>query len=471
MNIQRASRSQQVEKSLEAFSKQELITIIMQQREVIADLQFTVTELQAAVATLQKDSTNSSKPPSSDFKSRKNLNSRKVSGLKSGGQVGHIGTTRRMVKKPDQVVRCEPEVCESCGENLLEIAGRCAASAQVIDLPPIIPEVIEYQQVVKTCGCGHVNKGLLPDEARAGTIQIGNNVSALMVYLNAAHHIPYARLETILSDLLHFPLSQGTINNKLEVAAQSAEGLKTSILERLLGSEWVGSDETGARVAGQRDWQWIWQNDAASLFAISPHRSYQAVKDNFGESYSGTLVHDCYGSQNNTIASAHQLCHAHLLRDLQFLVETENSSWAYQMQELLLRSQRARDAIWESSFNSKLRSRVQDQYQRELDALIEFEIENKAVCKLQKRFKKHSEKILCFMQTPDVPPDNNGSERGIRNARVKQKVSGGYRSQRGAERQAALLSVIETAKKQGLNILETIQGLMTPQPVVLFGAT
>lgn len=235
-------------------------------------------------------------------------------------------------------------------------------------------------------------------------------------------------------------------------------------------SRWVGSDETGVRVAGKRIWEWVWQNAGASYYVISPHRSYQVVKDHFGESFLGVLIHDCLGAQNMTKAKAHQLCHAHLLRDLQFVIDTASGgvAWAYKMQKLLLCSQRARDHSWAGSFDPLLRQAIQADYLRQLDYMIEESITGKAAIKLQRRFKKHRDKILYFMSSPDMPPDNNGSERAIRNAKTKQKVSGCYRSKRGADRNAALLSVIETAKKQDLNVLETIKKLLTGEEVVLF---
>jgi len=345
------------------------------------------------------------------------------------------------------------------------------ARSQVVDIPPITPVITEYRAVARTCACGHVTTGHLPPEAAvSGTVQIGNNASSLLVYLNTAHHLPYARLQQVAADLFNLPLSQGTLANKLEVAAKAAAPLCQVILDFLRGSNRVGSDETGVRVAGARIWQWVWQNAQASCYIISGHRDYNTVKDTFGEDYSGCLIHDCYSAQNNTVAGWHQLCHAHLLRDLQFVVDTEHSVWAYQLQSFLLRSQRARDHIWADGFDPNLREQVTDDYYAQLEQFTHQQLPGKEAKRLQKRFRKHEAKILYFMTTPDIPPDNNGSERAIRNTKVKEKVSGGYRSLRGAERQALILSVIETAKKQGLNVLTTIQQLVAGETVVLFGA-
>jgi transposase len=472
------------EDTLKGLDRDQLVNIgleqnalLLEQAKVINDLLLQVKELRTQVAALQKDSTNSSKPPSTDLtrnrsSNRKHLNSRKASGRKSGGQPGHRGSTREMDASPDKIVAHAPEHCENCGKSLTERGAteQILARSQIVDIQPIVPVVTEHQALARTGNCGHTTKGFLPHEAGAiGTVQIGQNASSFLVYLNTAHHIPYARLEQVSNDLFNFPLSQGTIDNKLEAAALTAQPLRQAIVEFLHNSLWVGSDETGVRVAGKRIWEWVWQNTKASLYAISHSRDYQTVKDTFGEDYQGVLVHDCYCAQNNTVASGHQLCHAHLLRDLQFILENEPSSkpWAYRLQQMLLHSQRARDHIWGEGFNSDIRDQMQTYYKHQLEQFIKEPLTSKAAIRLQKRFKKHQEKILFFMSSPDIPPDNTGSERAIRMAKIKQKVSGGYRSERGAERQALLLSIIETAKKQGLDVLETIQKLVTGQELVL----
>lgn len=463
---------------LYSLDRDELINIILTISQNARELMDHVATLDAKIAALEKNSSNSSKPPSSDLPGAGSTppghhrNSRKSSGRSSGGQPGHYGSTRELVDNPDTVIVTAPTTCGGCGQKLTDNAqDEVIARSQVVDIPPIVPSITEYQAVTRTCACGHTTKAVLPAEAGCnGTVQIGTTASSLLVYLNSAHHLPYQRLQQVATDLFNLPLSQGSIANKLEQAAQAATPLAQTILNFLQGSAAVGSDETGVKVAGARIWQWVWQNTKASYYAISACRDYQTVKDHFGEDYTGCLVHDCYSAQNNTVAGWHQLCHAHLLRDLQFVVETEHSLWAYQLQGFLLRSQRARDHIRADDFNPNLREHVIDAYYEQLEQFTHQKLVTKEAIRLQKRFKKHESNILYFMTTPDIPPDNNGSERAIRNAKVKQKVSGGYRSYRGAERQAVLLSVIETAKKQGLDVLQTIQQLVRGESVQLFGA-
>jgi transposase len=443
----------------------------------ISELQAQIAIQQSQIAALQKNSSNSSKPPSSDMPSapdRKHNNSRKSSGKKPGGQLGHKGITLQPVDSPDDTIECVPTDCENCGVLLdgQTAPPQLLSVTQVKDIPPIEPTITEYHQFARTCACGHTTIGILPDgiTPNDGGIQIGPNASSFLVYLNTAHHIPYDRLGIVSRDIFNFPLSVGTIANKLEKAAVAAVPVAKKILTFLHSSKWVGSDETGVRVAGKRIWQWIWQNAGASYYVVSLKRDYQTVKDHFGENFLGVLIHDCLGAQNKTKALAHQLCHAHLLRDLQFIIDAGlgDMAWAYKMQRLLLCSQRARDHSWAEGFASALRQTIQADYLRRLDNMIEVPVASKAAIKLRNRFRKHKDKILYFMSDPDIPPDNNGSERAVRPAKTKQKVSGGFRSNRGADRHALLLSVIETAKKQDLNVLETIKKLLSGEDVVLF---
>lgn len=444
-----------------------------------AELIDRIIALELLVAKLLKNSNNSSKPPSADFHKpdkppSHHRNSRNLSDKKTGGQPGHHGTTRVNMNEPDETLVCAPLVCKGCGSNLEDPTSQSnvetVGTAQTIDIPPIVPVITEFQKLQVTCGCGHVNTGQYPPFVSSrGGIQLGPNVSSFLVYLSTAHHMPYQRLQELTSNILNLEISQGTIRNKLNEAAAAARPVKETILQFLHDSPWVGSDETGTRVTGKRWWEWVWQNSSASYYTIAPSRSYQIIKQYFGESYRGSLIHDCLSAQNMTVARFHQLCHAHLFRDLQFLIDTgEDVVWAYQLKRLLYKSQRARDHCWSEWFDPGVRATIIKSYQEQLSAFLVSNLSSEESKKLQKRLLKHQDKLLHFMSSPDIPPDNNGSERAIRNAKIKQKVSGGFRSEAGATHHATLLSVIETAKKQNLNVLTVIQQLMSGKPVRLF---
>ena len=458
--------AQLTREDLKKLSKDQLIDIILllikrdeEKQKQIEVLQKKVEELERKLALRDKDSNNSSKPPSSDNKPNKDLNLREKSGKPTGGQKGHPGFTRKLVANPDKVVKHSPEACKCCGKALCDIEGSVKGRRQVVDIPPIKAEVTEHQQLEKTCpSCGHKNTGRFPDEVRA-PVQFGPYFQSLILYLSIRHHIPYNRVAEIMEELIGEKISERTIENILELANKRAGPIYELIKKRLKGSKCVGSDETGTRVNGINFFLWVWQNLFYSFFAVDKKRSYKVIQKHFQEGFKGALVHDCFGAQNKTQAKKHQLCHAHLLRDLKYCIQEESSLWAYEVTVLLLSSQKVRPIIWERGFDKKRRERIINAFEKRLDKLLTRVVSGKETIKLQKRIKKHKDKILFFMTTKDVPPDNNGSERAIRNAKIHKKISGGFRNELAAQRYAVLMSIIDTAKKQGLKMFDACQRL------------
>ncbi|OGI06831.1 MAG: hypothetical protein A3F80_01230, partial [Candidatus Melainabacteria bacterium RIFCSPLOWO2_12_FULL_35_11] len=440
-------------KELEGFSKEQFI-------ELVLLLQDRIEQFEDRLSKLEKDSSNSSKPPSSDNKPNKDLNLREKSGKSSGGQKGHPGFTRNLVDNPDKIIQHSPEACKCCGKALCNIKGSLKGRRQVVDIPPIKAEVTEHQQIEKTCPCGHKNIGRFPDEVRA-PVQFGPYFQSLILYLSVRHHIPYNRVAEIMEEILGEKISERTIENILELANKRAGPLYRLIKKRLKDSKCVGSDETGTRVNGVNFFLWIWQNMFYSFFAVDKKRSYKVIQKYFGEDFKGTLVHDCFGAQNKTNAKNHQLCHAHLLRDLKYCIQEKSSLWAYEVTILLLSSQKIRPFIWERGFDKKLREKTIKTFEKRLDKLLTREVAGEETIRLQKRIKKHKDKILFFMTTKNVPPDNNGSERAIRNAKIHKKISGGFRNELAAQRYAILMSIIDTAKKQGLKMFDACQRLFS----------
>lgn len=429
---------------LQLLSKDQLITIIL--------------ALESRITALEKNSSNSSKPPSSDFHPpKRNQSLREVSGKKSGGQLGHRGTAHTQVESPDAVVTCRPEACRACGVSLYGITGLLWEKRQVADIPPLHISVTEYRNESVSCpGCGARSHGVFPEHISAA-FQFGKHFQSLVVYLNVVHHLPFKRLTQLVNDLLHCQMSQGTVSTILSRIADSGRLLHEDIRSLVKQGSWIGGDETGIRVEKKTWWQWVWQNKGGSFYAIDPHRGYAVVQRYFGEEYTGTMVHDCWSAQNNTVAKFHQLCHAHLLRDLNFCLETDKSRFAYTLKELLQSSERAQTHIWNDTFDSVLRKQIIAQYNEKLATLIHERVSGHETRRLQKRFAKHREKIFHFLTAPHIPFHNNSSEQAIRNAKVKQKVSGCFRSEHGAKRHAILLSIIETCKKQGRDVFTSLQ--------------
>lgn len=449
-------------KEIEKATRDDLIKALLCQNQIIKEQNQKIEELEKKIKELQKDSSNSSKPPSSDMQrpNHKNQSLRKKSGKKPGGQKGHKGYSRLQTENPEKIVRCEPAKCECCGKSLEKQRGEIIEKRQERDIPPIEVHVTEYQKVEKKCLCGHKNQGVFPEGITA-PVQIGSNAKAFMTYLNTKQLIPFDRLREVAIDLFNFRISTGSIDNILEIAYEKGMKYQKEIMREIKKSEWVGSDETGIRFEGKRGWLWTWQNKNASYYTAEKGRGYEIVKEHFGEDYDGRLIHDCWSAQNNTKAKkGHQQCHPHLQRELEFLIKEYRSKWAYEMDSLLSTSQKAREKIWQEGFDELMRKRIIEKYNQILEKMNQQILKTKAEKTLQKRFRKHKDEIFFFMKDPETPFHNNGSEQAIRVAKVKQKVSGGFRSKNGADRYACLLSFIETCRKQGKNTLQSIRELL-----------
>jgi len=423
-----------------------------------SELEKKVSELEEKLAKYLKNSKNSSKPPSSDlFKPNKPKENPKKKTRKPGGQTGQTREMPSQDPNPDKIIKCDVSLCANCGSSLEDAEERITAKRQVKDIPPINVTVTEYQQVEKTCSCGCCNQGKFPEDVKA-PIQIGENAKSLLTYLNTVHVIPFNRLAKLSKDLFGFEVSEGSIWNTLKEAGENAQKLTSKIMDGIKKHPWVGSDETVIKIKGQKNWLWTWQNDHGSYYAIEKGRGYASIERHFGTDYAGCLVHDCWGAQNKTQAGRHQQCHPHLLRDLEFFVE-KRSTWAYETKKLLKSSHRAAEALRKDDLSPEKIEMVIRQYKKRLDRLLEVEVRNGDEKRLQNRFKKHRESIFCFLEIAGVPFHNNSSERAIRQAKTKQKISGGFRGEVGADIYAALLSVIETAKKHGNDVLEAIRNL------------
>lgn len=421
-------------------------------------------ELEAKLARYENiDSSNSSKPPSQDYK-KKHL-PRVKSFRNPGGQPGHKGSTLQKVEHVDEIVECNPENCSNCGTNLETVSATLVDSKQEIDIPEIKPKVTEYRRMKKVCpSCGKTNCGKYPKHLKS-VIQFGALLKSLIIYLNICHKIPFERLTQIIKDLLNIKISEGSIENTLKKALKQAEINKEEILKQIKQSIWAQSDETSIRVDGE-NWQlWVWCTNFFSLYVADKSRAYQVIQKNFGEDFQGVLVHDCYAAQNKTPAKAHQHCLAHYQRDLKYCIEVEKCSWSKEMSNFLKRAIRMKEKIWSENFNPIIREKIIEIFHQRLTARLQKPpvITNKFAYQMYKRFLKHSESILVFMSYQDLPATNNGSERAIRNAKIHKKISGCFRNPDAAKRHATILSSIETAKKQGLSILSACKSLILGQ--------
>jgi transposase len=260
-------------------------------------------------------------------------------------------------------------------------------------------------------------------------------------------------------------LSQGAIANIIARAAVGLQPAAEAIGEQVRASPVIGSDETGARVDGLNQWQWVFETAQASFHLIVPSRAAGVITDFMGDGAPEVWVSDCFSAQLKAPARARQLCHAHQLRDLQYAMDAERSEFADRMQRLLLRSQRL--AKRRADLPGDLFADQVAQIEAACDALLSAPACGRHGRRLQKRYRKHREALFTFLRREDVSPDNNACERALRKSVVHRKVSGGFRSDWGAAAFATMATVIETAAKRGEDALSVLTGLLTPDAPLL----
>jgi len=395
-----------------------------------------------------KNSSNSSKPPSSDFpKQQKTRSLREPSEKKPGGQSGHEGTTLKMVSTPDIIEGHSSSYCTCCGEDLSTQPGLFSGKRQVIDIPPIIPFVTEHQLFDKRCKCGHLNQASYPMGVTA-PVSYGENVQALIAYLSTRQYLPVKRLSEFLTDTFGLSVSTGGVGYILNKMKRKAAATYESIRQNVLKNKVIGADETGVNINGKNNWAWAFQYEGASFIAIHPNRGYKAIEQIMSEGFQNNiLVTDCWASYFKTNALSHQICTAHLLRELQFLKDRyPKDTWAEQMSLLIVKALvlRKTDNITKATVEEVFKS-----FKVLLNEPINPAFEE--LTPFRKRMVKYSAFVFNFLLYKDVPPDNNGSERAIRNFKIKLKVSGFFKSFGGAETFAMLRSVIDSAIKNNKN--------------------
>ena len=434
-----------------------------------------IVELQNEVALLRnelsgyrhpKNSRNSSVPPSHDQdRPKKNQSLRQKSDRKPGGQSGHKGSTLEMMANPDEIIEHSPGFCERCGNDLSNVAEIPMMRRQVVDIPPVIPKYTEHRVFQRKCPCGHQCKGTFPENVRS-PISYAANVQATIAYLHTRQYLPVGRTCELLRDICNLPLSQGTICNLLKGFATKCEPAYGPIAQRVRAAKVVGSDETGIKVDGSKGWFWTWQDRSATYIAFSKNRGMATITENFPLGLqNAVLVHDCWASHFRTPCRTHQLCIAHLLRELVYFCERYRSKWAMDFKGLLYRALILKKKLDPDRYKGPIPDR--DRIMGKLLELLERPLpENRKTLRaFHKRMIKYKDYIFTFLFQNEVPPDNNASQRAIRNVKVKQKVSGQFKTMQGARAYAIIRSVTDTCIKNGQNVMEAFKTIAALQPV------
>jgi len=405
-----------------------------------------------------KNSGNSSKPPSSDFpKLQKTQSLRTPSGKKPGGQLGHEGTTLKMTDAPDTVQIHRPNYCTCCGEDLSHYQAHYIGHRQVIDIPPIKPIVTEHQVFEVHCRCGHNNKSSYPDGI-VTPVSYGPGVQSLVSYLSVRQYLPVERITELLSSLFGLSLSTGGVCYLLEKMKQKALPIYETIRQIVANGRVIGADETGVNINGKNHWAWTFQNTIATYIAIHQSRGKKAIDHIMPEGFENNiLVTDCWPAYFTDSAAGHQLCTAHLLRELKFFTQKyPESDWAPRLSELITQALRLRK---ENQVTPTKSGEINQTFSQLLTEPTPQKI--KELGTFQKRMVKYSNYAFAFLDDPQIPPDNNASERAIRNFNVKEKVSNFFKSTEGSNSYAVIRSVIDTAIKNHQNPFVAIMLIAT----------
>jgi transposase len=302
--------------------------------EAMQKQQELIEKLQGQIA---KDSSNSSKPPSSDGPRKKRTKSlRKKGDRASGGQKGHKGKTLKQVENPDHTVVHGACNCIHCQASLDNVLVTDYENRQVFDIPAIHIEVTEHKAEIKFCPqCGKVNKAVFPDQVTQ-PVQYGDNVKSHAVYFNNYHHIPVARTGEIFEDVFGHRISDAVIINSSNEGAIAVAPSTEAIKEQLKQSDVANFDESGLRVKGKLHWLHVASNDTLTHYEVHEKRG-QVAMDDIGilPEFQGIAIHDHWKSYFAYDDCDHGLCNAHHLRELTFIHEQYNQEWAQKMSDLL----------------------------------------------------------------------------------------------------------------------------------------
>ena len=445
----------------------------------ISELELRISDLEAENAVLKEENTklnienaelkvrlslnshNSSKPPSSDGLQKKAAFPRGKNS-KQGGQENHKGNTLEMVKDPDHIVICQPEKC-NCGQELLEQPKSIITHRQVFDLPEPRLEITEYKIAQVTCPkCGQIHKGEFPSNVNAQT-QYGTRVKTLVTLLNTEYKLPFGKIHTLFDDLYGYPINEATIISFNERIYDNLEEPEIQIQENILNSPTANVDESGIRCNGKLHWLHVASTPLFTYLFIHQKRGKEAIESETSilNRFFGWLVHDCWSSYFNLTHLKHAVCGAHLLRELEALIENQ-SQWAIHFKALLLE-------VFYTSFDERLdkRKNIEQKYdillqQAQKEEPEPIKINSRGKYKrtkgrnLLERLQKLKPAVLAFAFNKEVPFTNNQAERDIRPIKVKQKVSGCFRTFKGAQHYARIAGYISTTRKQNLNVFNEI---------------
>lgn len=467
--------------ALSVAQKDALIYALFDQVKQVEELRAMVQRLKSRVEELEgrlrKDSHNSSKPPSSDGLSKKSKSLRQASGRKPGGQFGHGGSTLKVVAHPDVIVEHPLALYCRCGLALgAQAEGLITVRRQVFDLLKPVLQVTEHRGYELHCSCGQHHRSEFPPEAVA-PVQYGPVVKSTLVYLTQHQLLPMERTVQLIEDLYGIKLSAGTVQTSIGQAAVRLAPAYTRIAQAISVAPVVHFDETGQRSCARL--RWLHTAATAQLTWYGAHdKRGRIAMDAAGilPAFKGVAVHDGWASYREYDCT-HALCNAHHLRELIYLEETTQQPWARKMIEFLRAARKEAHAL-HAAQRTVSPKRLAHLHRRYRTILSEGERDNPPATQrphrrgrikqspavnLLLRLRQHAHDVLRFLADARVPFDNNLAERDIRMPKLKQKISGCFRTVAGAHCFAIIRSYLATLRKQRRNVFDALTGVFQNQ--------
>lgn len=475
----------EIREQLRQLDKESLIDIILELREQMAQMAIRIQSLEDQLA---QNSQNSSKPPSSDGLKKKPApkSLREKGKRKSGGQKGHKGETLKMVSEPDYIEVHQVTTCSECQADLSHVEATEIERRQVFDIPPIEIEVTEHRAEIKSCSCcGTRVKAEFP-EGVSSSVQYGNRLKAQAVYLNSYQLLPLARICELFSDFYGHSPSESLILNSNHALVEAIEPALGAIQAQIKEADIVHCDESGMRVEGKLNWLHVLATGQLTYYGVHRKRGQEAMRDmGLLNELQGRAIHDGWASYFKFDNCRHALCNAHHLRELRFIFEQYQQTWASDMFRLLLdikkevetrlpeqmRLAPERLRYYRQQYDKILRQGFKANPEPEQAPPKKRGRKKQSKAKnLLDRLQKYKAETLAFMSDFCVPFDNNLAERAVRMIKVKQKISGTFRTRIGAEVFCDIRSYIATLRKQGQGVIQAIYDAFLGRPFIPFCA-
>jgi len=447
--------------NLRTLTEAEKDALILTLWAQVQSLTARVAELEARLSQPPRTPGNSSLPPAKGHKANRPEKAKRAGPRQ--GSLGRAGGGRPLAEGPDQLVIAKAATCAHCRAALAEADQVLHARYDKIELPPVRPVVTRIERYGACCPCcGGITLAPVPEGMEEGS-PFGVSILALALYLRFTHAISYRRLSRLFLHLFALPISEGALDALFRRAKPRFDDEVAAILARLRRARVVCSDETTVRVDGRTCWNWVFRNEAVVIHVIRPSRGRAVVREVLDGHRPEIWVSDLYAAQRGH-ADLWQVCLAHQLRDLRYAIEAGDTLFAPRLRALLLRGvvlARRRHTL-KASTRREYRLRLE----RELDRVLALQPSHRRGQRLRQRYLAVRDSLFTFLEHPDAPPDNNGSERDLRPMVVYRKVTGGFRSAWGSDLSAAVQSVVGTAARRGIDAYHAIHAVLSGRTVL-----